>query len=251
VGDERGYYEPMMGFLRPELCIESQLGLAENLGAEIRRNEKVLEFSPTRNGVRIRTAAKEYHVDQVVVSAGSWVASLLPEFASCFKVQRQVLFWFELKGSIDSFLPGKFPVFIWGFGQHHDNFIYGFPAIDGVAGGLKVASEQRTVETSPEAVDRAVKQDEIDEIYQKFVSDRLPGIGSRCVNAVVCLYTSLPDGGFIIDFHPQYSNVLIVSPCSGHGFKHSAAIGEAVAELLVDGKSTLDLRAFRIARLIR
>jgi sarcosine oxidase len=52
----------------------------------------------------------------------------------------------------------------------------------------------------------------------------------------------------VVDFHPKHSNVVIVSPCSGHGFKHSAAIGEAVAELVVDGKSTLDLSAFRLAR---
>jgi sarcosine oxidase len=165
VGDERGYYEPMMGFLRPELCIESQLGLASNLGAEIRKNEKVLEFSPTSNGITIRTSSGEHVVDQVVVSAGAWVASLLPEFAAWFKVQRQVLFWFELKHPIHAFLPGKFPVFIWAFGQHHDNFVYGFPAIDGVAGGIKVASEQRAVETTADAVDRTVKQHEIDEMF--------------------------------------------------------------------------------------
>jgi len=250
VGDERGYYEPMMGFLRPELCIESQLGMAKNLGAEIRTNEKVLEFSPAANGVTVRTSEGEYRVDQVVVSAGSWAASLLPEFASWFKVQRQVLFWFDSNDSIDAFLPGKFPVFIWGFGQHQDDFVYGFPAIDGVGGGIKVATEQRTVETSADVADRVVKQQEIEEMYRKYVSRRLPGLSSRCVNAVVCLYTSLPDNGFIIDFHPQYSNVVVVSPCSGHGFKHSAAIGEAVAELIVRGKSTLDLSAFRMTRFV-
>jgi sarcosine oxidase len=248
VGDERGYYEPMMGFLRPELCIESQLGLARNLGAEIRTNEKVLEFLPATNGVTVRTSAGEYRVDQVVVSAGSWAATLLPEFASWFKVQRQVLFWFDLKDSIDTFSPGKFPVFIWGFGEHHEDFVYGFPAIDGIGGGMKVATEQRAVATSADAADRVVKQQEIDEMYRNYVSRRLPGLSSRCVNAVVCLYTSLPDNGFIIDFHPQYSDVLVVSPCSGHGFKHSAAIGEAVAELIVRGKSTLDLTAFRMSR---
>jgi len=249
-GDERGYYEPMMGFLRPELCIESQLGMAVNLGAEIHRNEKVLEFSPTSNDVRIRTSAGEYEVGQIVVSAGSWVASLLPEFASLFKVQRQVLYWFALEDSIDSFLPGRFPVFIWGFGPHYNHFVYGFPAIEGVEGGIKVATEQHVVETSAETVDRTVKQDEVDEMYRRYVRNRLPGVGSRCVNAVVCLYTSLPDGGFIIDFHPQYSNVVVVSPCSGHGFKHSAAIGEAVAELVVHGQSTVDLSAFRFSRLL-
>jgi sarcosine oxidase len=250
VGDERGYYEPMMGFLRPEMCIESQLGLAESLGAEIHRNEKVLEFVPTQNGVTVRTSAAEYAVDQIVVSAGAWAVSLLPELARWFKVQRQVLFWFEVKDSIDAYLPGNFPVFIWEFGSHHDDFVYGFPAIDGPQGGIKVATEQRQVETTAETASRVVTQSEVDVMHRRYISKRLPGLTNKCLNAVTCLYTSLPDSGFFIDFHPKYSNVLVVSPCSGHGFKHSAAIGEAVAELIVHGTSALDLSAFRITRFV-
>jgi sarcosine oxidase len=246
VGDERGYYEPMMGFLRPELCVETQLGLAEKLGAKIHRYEKALEFVPTEGEVRIRTSAGEYSVGQLVVSVGPWVASLLPEFSQSFKVQRQVLFWFDVSHSADAYLPGKFPVFIWEFGQHPENFMYGFPAIDGPQGGVKLATEQRELETTPDAVDRVVGQGEVDEMYERYVRERLPGLSSKCVNAVTCLYTSLPDYGFFIDRHPDHPNIVVVSPCSGHGFKHSAAIGEAVAELIVRGTSTLDLSAFRL-----
>jgi sarcosine oxidase len=153
-----------------------------------------------------------------------------------------------VENSIEAYLPDRLPVFIWEFGQHHDNFVYGFPAIDGLEGGIKVASEQRTVETDAATADKEVNQEEVDEMYRKYINNRLLGVSSRCVKAVTCRYTSLADSGFVIDFHPQYSNVIVVSPCSGHGFKHSAAIGEAVAELIVDGKSTIDLSAFRITR---
>jgi sarcosine oxidase len=161
-------------------------------------------------------------------------------------VERQILVWFEARHSIDAYLPDRFPVFIWEFGQHPLNFIYGFPAVDGAHGGVKVASEQRELETTPDGVDRNVTQREIDDVYQQYVRTRLPGLSGKSVNAVVCMYTTLPDFGFFIDFHPSHSNVVVVSPCSGHGFKHSAAIGEAVAELIVHGKSSLDLSAFRI-----
>jgi len=248
VGDERGYYEPTMGFLRPEPCIESQLALAKTLGAEIHTNEKLMEFATTTNGIRIRTSADQYDVDHLVLSVGPWIASVVPEFASLFKVYRQVLFWFDLDAAIENYLPGKFPVFIWAFSRHHDNFVYGFPAIDGLGGGVKIASEQRNVESEISNVEREVKREEVDEIYRKYVQMKLTGVSNRCLNAVTCLYTCLPDSGFVVDFHPKHSNVVIVSPCSGHGFKHSAAIGEAVAELVVDGKSTLDLSAFRLTR---
>ena len=248
VGDERGYYEPTMGFLRPEPCIESQLALAKTLGAEIHTNEKLMEFATTTNGIRIRTSAEQYVVDHLVLSVGPWIASVVPEFALLFKVYRQVLFWFDLDAAIENYLPGKFPVFIWAFSRHHDNFVYGFPAIDGLGGGVKIASEQRNVESEISNVEREVKREEVDEIYRKYVQMKLTGVSNRCLNAVTCLYTCLPDSGFVVDFHPKHSNVMIVSPCSGHGFKHSAAIGEAVAELVVDGKSTLDLSAFRLTR---
>jgi sarcosine oxidase len=248
VGNERGYYEPAMGFLRPEVCVESQVGLAEHLGATVRRNERVLDLMFNNDSVTIRSSEGEYRVGQLVVSAGPWVASLLPELSRWIKVERQILCWFEVQDSVERYGPGRFPVFIWEFGQHPNNFMYGFPALDGE--GVKVASEQRDIETTPETVDRNVTELETADMYQTFVRNRLPGLSSRCLRSVVCMYTTLPDYGFFIDFHPKHSNVVVVSPCSGHGFKHSAAIGEAVAELIVHGQSRLDLSAFRIQRFL-
>ena len=251
-GDERGYYEPAMGFLRPELCIESQLALAEKHGAEIHKNERVLEFLPAANGVTVKTSAGRYTADRLVVSAGSWIGPFIgQDLAPCFKVYRQVLYWFEAKDSIDAYGPGNFPIFIWQFGGHHDDFIYGFPAIDASDGGIKVASEQHIVDTDPDGVDRKVHEEEISEMYRNYIRERLPGLSQKCVRAAVCLYTSTPDSGFVIDFHPQNRGVLIVSPCSGHGFKHSAAIGEVVADLLIDGRSQIDTSKFRINRFSR
>jgi len=59
----------------------------------------------------------------------------------------------------------------------------------------------------------------------------LPGLGPRCVKAVACMYTATPDFQFRIGPDPSRRNVIVVSACSGHGFKHSSAIGERVAEM--------------------
>ena len=53
---------------------------------------------------------------------------------------------------------------------------------------------------------------------------------------------------FLIDFHPESPQTLIASPCSGHGFKFASAIGEILAELLVDGRSRLNIDLFRLDR---
>jgi sarcosine oxidase len=47
------------------------------------------------------------------------------------------------------------------------------------------------------------------------------------------MYTATPDFQFRIGPDAARPNVIVVSACSGHGFKHSAAIGErAVAMAL-------------------
>ena len=125
--------------------------------------------------------------------------------------------------------------------------IYGFPMIDGPSGGAKVAREQYVVETTADEVDRAVTPDEIEEMYERYVRHRLPGLSGRCVKATACLYTVTPDSRFVIDRLPSTPNVIVASPCSGHGFKHSAAIGECLAQLATQGHSTIDLSAFALA----
>jgi sarcosine oxidase len=69
-------------------------------------------------------------------------------------------------------------------------------------------------------------------------------ISERCVRAVACKYTVMPGSRFVIDRHPETERVWVASACSGHGFKHSAAVGEALAELAVAGRTGYDLSAF-------
>ena len=85
-------------------------------------------------------------------------------------------------------------------------------------------------------------------MYEDYVQGRLPGISDRCRAAASCLYTVTPDSNFVIDVHPDNDRVIIASPCSGHGFKHSAAIGEALAEQVIDGKSQIDISSFTMRR---
>jgi sarcosine oxidase len=158
-----------------------------------------------------------------------------------------VLCWFDIDGDVAPFLPANFPVFIWEL-QGRPQSIYGFPAIDGARGGLKVATENYDHATSPEQADRGVSEAETRAIYDNYVAPYISGLRGKCVKAATCLYTVTPDFGFVIDTLPGTDRVTIVSPCSGHGFKHSAAIGEALAQRVVDGSSRLDLGAFALAR---
>jgi len=246
--DESGYFEPGAGFVRPEECVRVQLELAEQHGAELHRAERAIAFDASDSGVTVRTDRASYSADRLIVAAGPWLPDLVdPSVARHLKIYRQVLCWFAIDGPVAPFLPENFPVFIWEL-QGKPQGIYGFPAVDGALGGLKIATEQYDAATAPETVEREVSDAEIRGIHSQYVAPYVSGLDSRCVKAATCLYTVTPDFGFVIDSLPGADRVLIASPCSGHGFKHSAAIGEALSQRVIDGASQLDLRAFALAR---
>jgi sarcosine oxidase len=245
-GTESAYYEPTAGFVRPERCVGAQLTVAAGLGAEIRRDERVLGVEPSRAGVRVLTDRGVLQAERVVLAVGAWVRDFVgAERLQLFSVYRQVLTWFELDPGAVDHTPGPMPVFIWGF--QDGNAIYGFPAIDGTR-EVKVADEQLDSPTTADAASLDVEDSEPRGLYDRVLSVRLPGLSSRCVRAARCLYTVTPDANFVIDEHPECDGVLLVSPCSGHGFKHSAGVGEAIAQRLTTGASDVDLSPFRLDR---
>lgn len=243
--DEIGYFEAEAGFVRPEACIDAQLSLAKKHGAEIRTGETVLGFAPIPNGVAVETDRGFYQADKLIIAAGAWLPKLLgSDLDKLLKVYRQVLSWFAVDGDVAAYEPQRFPVFIWELPDSPQG-IYGFPAIDG---GLKVATEQYRATTSPDRVDRAVSTEEIEHMHHSYVAPYLKGVTSNCVKAKACLYTVTPDAGFILDTLPSSDRVIVASCCSGHGFKHSAAIGEALADKVENRPGSLDLLPFRLGR---
>lgn len=245
VGDEVGYWEPGAGFLRPERCIAVQLDRARALGASVRTGETVVRVRPSGQGVRIETDRASYAAARAVLTAGAWMPGLLGSaFAKLLAVHRQVLYWFVPRDAA-AFAPGRFPIFIWIHGASEGDHFYGFPV---VADGVKLAAEQFVETTDPGEVVRSVAPAEIAGMHARHVQGRLPGVSDRCLRAVTCLYTTAPDGRFLIDHLPDSDRIIVASPCSGHGFKHSAAIGEAIAERVTGATSRFDLTPFALGR---
>ena len=248
VTDERAYYEYETGFVRPERCIETQLELARKHGADVHAEEIVRALESRASGVIVETDRDSYSAEKVILSAGPWIARFLPpQYGNLFKDYRQIMYWFEIQPEHQAMFraPG-FPIFIWIFGTGSEFGFYGFPSLDGRT--IKVATEQFTQTTDPDQLQRVVGSAEKKSIYRDYIRARVPGISDCCMKAAVCAYTQTPDSHFVIDFLPDDRRILIASPCSGHGFKHSAAIGEALAELVVENKSKLDIRRFGLDR---
>jgi sarcosine oxidase len=249
VTDERGYFEYATGFLRPELCIEAQLYLARKHGAVVQTHETVISVETRGDAeVTIRTNRGVYSAEKVIITAGPWIGGFLPPaYAHLFKVYRQVMYWFDIREDCRAmFAPPGFPIFIWIFAKGGEFGFYGFPTLDGQT--IKIATEQFTALTDPDHVPRAVSLEEEQSMYKGYVQSRLPGISDRCRTATSCLYTVISDSNFVVDVHPDSDRIIIASPCSGHGFKHAAAIGEALAEQVIDGESKIDISSFSMRR---
>jgi sarcosine oxidase len=244
--DDAGYYEPGAGFVRPEACITAQLSQAT--GARIMTGTQVTAITQIGDTVRLETTAGAIEAARVIVSAGAWTAPLLgAPFDRLLRVTRQVLHWFAPDDPAP-FQADRCPIFIRMHGAGDSDYFYGFPIPKG-GEGVKVAGERYEIETHADTVDRTVTPDEAAAFHAHHIAGRMAGVSARVLKSISCLYTNTSDAGFLIDTHPSMPAVTVVSACSGHGFKHSAAIGEALAERATTGRSTIDLSPFALARL--
>lgn len=245
---QRGYFEYEAGFLRPEECVRGHLSLAVHHGAQLQLNETVSSITDTDSGVTIQTDKDTYFADQIIISAGPWLPSLLGKpYSNILQVHRLVQYYFDVSDSHAEFEPGKCPIFFWQLAGV-DEWIYGFPALNGEQ-TLSLGVPDRSAPLSfPEDAERTIDARRCAEVYKSYVARCFNNVGEMCVGARTCLYTATPDGEFVIDRHPESPRRIVCSPCSGHGFKHSAAIGEALAQMVRGAETTVDIKPFGLQR---
>lgn len=225
---DRGFFKPTAGVVFPEAGVAVQLRLARMHGATIRPNEAVLSIAPHGDGVLVTADKGAIAAGRVVLTAGAWLPGLAGGImADMVQVHRQTLLWFEPNEPC-LYDPAACPVFIWMHGATEADYLYGFPLLPGEP-GVKVGSERYDGYTEPDRVDRTLPEEEVRALYDRHVDGRLLGLSRRLGKSATCLCAVTPDAGFIIDRLREDGTVLAASCCSGHGFKHSPALGEAVA----------------------
>lgn len=237
------------GYLFVEQCVSAQLEMAVRHNAKLSTNTRAASFRKAPDGtIRLLLEdGSEIETTTLIVTAGPWVAELIAPLRARVRVTRQVLHWFEIKSHPERFGEGA-PVFIWDVDGRANakSVIYGFPCIGGPENGVKIANEVRTEDADPDSVAREVTAAEITEMYETYVAPFMPDLGPKSLRTEVCLYTNAPEGQFVVDRDPTHQNVLYASACSGHGFKHSAALGEALADMALGRQPRVDLSGFAL-----
>jgi sarcosine oxidase len=234
-------YQPQGGFLMSERCIVAHVNAAIARGAEVHGRETVTEWEPIDNEsrIRVRTVSTVYYTRSLILTAGPWTASLVPELRPVAKPERQVLIWVQPVVPAH-FQLGNFPVF---YMEAKEGRFYGFPVYS--VPGFKIGKYHHLREqVQPDAVDRACHpQDEA--ALREGIRRYFPDADGPTLAMKVCMFTNTPDEYFVIDHHPHSRSVVVAAGFSGHGFKFSSVIGEILADLALDGCTSSNLDLFR------
>jgi sarcosine oxidase len=241
---EIGLLDPQGGYLRPEAAVMGYLKLAAEGGAVLHFGEKITAIEPDDAGVTIISETGQYRARKIVVATGSWIAELVPQLRRAAVPIRQVVAWYQPQDGFAT-QPQRMPCFLRDEGAEGSYF--GFPAIG--VDGVKIGKHAHFREPIDPDQPNPPVNDADRALLDGFIRKRVPGAAGLRVKATTCRYTMLPSEDFLLDHMPGEKNVVVASPCSGHGFKFTSVIGEILADLAIDGQTDLPINAFSFAKI--
>ncbi|MFC4608143.1 N-methyl-L-tryptophan oxidase [Streptomyces maoxianensis] len=226
-GHHIGVWEPSAGILRPERAVRTAVTLAQRAGARVYADTRITSVEPVTGGVLLHTAQRTVRVRQVIVTAGSWLATLVPGLP--LESVRMPITWFRPLEPDGTFNLESFPVFmrelddsrvLWGSGTEggHD---------------IKLGLEDRGVTAKPidpDDSDRSVTPDDWSDLAGTLPA-KIPGLETLPARVAVSTQTRTPDGQFVIGRPGGDPRVIVAGGDNGHGFPYATGIGEALADI--------------------
>ena len=239
VSDAAGMnYEPDAGYVLVEPSVRAHCDLAREAGAELHFEEPALAWHATEeDGVCVTTSKGRYVGDALVIAGGAWSSELLAALGLPLVVERIPQAWF----ASSPLWEADAPCFIFDIDR---GYFFGVPGP--APGRIKVAGRtKRTTVHDPALLDPALSGDELEAIGD-FIDEHLHGVSRRPLAQSACMCTMTPDSHFIVDAHPEFPRVVFAAGLSGHGYKFVPVLGEALADLAVDGATPLPIDFLRM-----
>jgi glycine/D-amino acid oxidase-like deaminating enzyme len=230
--------------LHATTIVRALIDLARRRGVHIIEGARATEIKQSANGrVKIITESEnEFDCARACVASGPWTRNLFRFLRDNLKTTRQEVVYFEPDpGVSQNFTADRFPIFI-----ELDSGFYGFPIHH--AGAMKIANHHKGEPVEIDSYEPQVGDDFILRC-REFFREFIPQLANASVRETrVCVYNNTPDDDFIIDWHPEIENALIVTGFSGHGFKFGSIVGRIGAELLLSGRTSYNIDRFSLAR---
>ena len=241
--DYSGYYESVAGVLMVKPALETFIEQTRLLGGEILGDQRVLSWRAEGDSVCVRTDTETYHAGRLVITSGAWAGELVCDLGLPLQVTRQTMFWIQPAESHSNQI-GLSPS--WFIESAPGKGLYGFPPLPGRE-GMKLADHSPGKDCHAETVNRECCSEDwaaFRPLGARFLSQTL----KEPLAMEACLYTSTPDGHFVLDQHPEYESVTFGAGFSGHGFKFAPVVGEILAQFAMEGETRFPVRFLSLNR---
>ncbi|PKW16017.1 N-methyl-L-tryptophan oxidase [Saccharopolyspora spinosa] len=232
---DAGVIDPEAGFLRPELSVVTAARRAEELGAAVFDHTRVLGLEPDADGVVVRTESGSQRYAHVVVAPGARARDVLPAMRTAVLPRRLVQAWY-VPDDIDRYREKVFPV----FERVGDLNAYGFPTLDGATIKIGIYTTGHPIVYDTDNTPLTVGG-ELLRRFRETVEVYFPGLHADPVTTTVGVEGYTTDGHPLLGPLPEASRVILACGFSGAGFKFAPAIGDVVADLVIDGRTTRDV----------
>jgi monomeric sarcosine oxidase len=232
-GIDTGILETGSGVLMARRSVVAVVEQAASHGVEYRQTQiasPTLEHAENSRLDAITTSnGEKIAAGQFVFACGAWLGKVFPEILGPrIFPSRQEVFFFGVPPGDESFGAKALPTWL----IQRDE-VYGMPDLE--SRGFKIALDHHGERVDPDTQFRVVSQESTARV-RAYVAERFPALrNAPIVETRVCQYENTSNGDFLIDRHPQWTNVWFAGGGSGHGFKHGPAFGEYVARQLLEG----------------
>jgi len=228
-------FEPQAGYLLVEECVRAHVQRARQLGAELQIGETIISWQAQGDGVEVVTDRDVYQAGKLIITAGAWASELVRDLGVSLRVLRKHVYWYGSSGGLFR-REARAPTFLYELPQ---GVFYGFPELQ--PGEIKVGEH-----SGGSIVNDALTDDRAEDVIDRrrvdaFVANCLASATTQTVRHSTCFYTMSPDENFLIDIHPRYPQVAFAAGLSGHGFKFTPVLGEALADMVTAGKTQLPM----------
>jgi sarcosine oxidase len=243
-----GVFERRAGYLDVEACVVAHAEQAQRFGAEIRAGVSVFRWKRDGKELVVSTTEGEFRARGLVVAAGPWASQLLAQMSVPLTVRRKFQYWYPA-GPIYR-ADNSYPAFLF---DAPEGIFYGLPDV-GAAGGLGGREGMKVAEhtggqsvADPLAVNRTFDAEDNARL-ERFLAGYLPSVRRQLLSYSACMYTLSPDEHFIVDRDPTDPRIVFAAGLSGHGFKFTCVLGEALADLAIRGATDLPVDFLSLRR---
>src|SRR6185312_9444804 len=224
------------GALMARRAVQAVARKAISEGVSYFQEQVKLPESLDKNSTLTCSSGMKLAAENFVFACGPWLPKLFPDLlAERIVPSRQEVYFFGAGENAKAYSGQALPIWI-----DFKNEAYGFPDLE--SRGVKIAIDRHGPLFDPDSGDRVVTSAGIVEVRQ-YVARRVPGLANAAITETrVCQYENTSNGDFLIDRHPDHSNVWLVGGGSGHGFKHGPTVGEYMVARLDDNGEGLEPR---------